>query len=550
MKIIIQLCCQSLARMGKTKKKAGLASSTVAKKKKVAKVNPFEIRFTREKHSVVNRKKKASPFGISSKSNEEAVGRPGISRSRAIQKRKDTLLQEFKRKNKSNVFVDQRIGEKDVELSAEDKMIARFTAERMKVGGKKNIFNLGEEEGLTHFGKSITDLERFEDDPRSDDEDADGNNKKLNSEQHFGGFLTQNDLEFSSGKANSRKDWIEQMIADSKLRKVELQKDKEESLEMTRGLDSDWKAVLPYLHEEIYGKKRPKSSDGKSDDAYGDDDDMPCKDPYNILMREMSFNTKKAMAADRLKTDEEIVQEAKEKLTKLEEERQRRMKEDGDDAVDEPEVEQQDAVAEQESESEEEEEEEGSDDNDDNYSDLEENESEDEQQKEEPKHAKSEKSVKPQQPEVNLDLPYTFSVPKSYEGLGELFEGRDPGQKATIIERMIKCNHPQFGGSNKTQLEGLFTFLLQHIHDCSSLDANDEADVVDDNLNAVQKLTPFLYDLAKFSPQPSGEAIRSVLQETYEDYCKSPRSYPSLESVSQRKDLFLNSITILLIFSS
>ena len=71
-----------------------------------------------------------------SKSNNEAVGRPGIARSRAIQKRKETLLQEYKIRNKSNVFVDKRIGEKDADLSAEDKMIARCTMERMKNSGE------------------------------------------------------------------------------------------------------------------------------------------------------------------------------------------------------------------------------------------------------------------------------------------------------------------------------------------------------------------------------------------------------------------------------
>ena len=77
-------------------------------------------------------------FSIFSKSNSnnEPVGRPGIARSRAIQKRKETLLQEYKIRNKSNIFVDRRIGEKDAELSAEDKMIARFTMERMKNTGK------------------------------------------------------------------------------------------------------------------------------------------------------------------------------------------------------------------------------------------------------------------------------------------------------------------------------------------------------------------------------------------------------------------------------
>ena len=53
-----------------------------------------------------------------------------------FKKRKETLLQEYKIRNKSNVFVDKRIGEKDADLSAEDKMIARFTMERMKNSGE------------------------------------------------------------------------------------------------------------------------------------------------------------------------------------------------------------------------------------------------------------------------------------------------------------------------------------------------------------------------------------------------------------------------------
>ena len=53
-----------------------------------------------------------------------------------------------------------------------------------------------------------------------------------------------------------------------------------------------------------------------------------------------------------------------------------------------------------------------------------------------------------------------------------------------------------------------------------------------DNLKAFNVLTPFLFDLAKFSPQSSGEAVRSVLQEKFEEYAKTPRSYPGLDAVS------------------
>ena len=67
------------------------------------------------------------------------------------------------------------------------------------------------------------------------------------------------------------------------------------------------------------------------------------------------------------------------------------------------------------------------------------------------------------------------------------------------------------------------------------LDEEDED--FDEQLNCIHGFTPFLFDLAKFSPQPSGEAVRSVLQEKFEDYLQSSRNYPTFEAVSDSKDL-------------
>lgn len=44
--------------------------------------------------------------------------------------RKDTLLQEYGQRLKSNKFVDKRFGEHDATLSVEDKMMRRFALER------------------------------------------------------------------------------------------------------------------------------------------------------------------------------------------------------------------------------------------------------------------------------------------------------------------------------------------------------------------------------------------------------------------------------------
>ena len=91
------------AKISSKKKKPNLSSSTALKKTKIKaekKLNPFEIRFTKAKYNVINR-----PV-------QSEAGKPGITRAIGIKKRKETLLQEYKLKNKSNVFIDKRIGEK------------------------------------------------------------------------------------------------------------------------------------------------------------------------------------------------------------------------------------------------------------------------------------------------------------------------------------------------------------------------------------------------------------------------------------------------------
>lgn len=100
--------------MGKTKKnKKGMSERVAGKSKGPAKLNPFDVRFVKDKQKVLGKR------------NRNDVGKPGIARAKAIQKRKETLLQEFQLKNKTNMFLDKRIGERDGNLSAEDKMIAR-----------------------------------------------------------------------------------------------------------------------------------------------------------------------------------------------------------------------------------------------------------------------------------------------------------------------------------------------------------------------------------------------------------------------------------------
>lgn len=66
--------------------------------------------------------------------------------------RKETLGTEMKLLNKTNTFIDRRIGEKNNQISTEDRMTARFAAERAKAlqRSKTSIYNLADDDMLTH----------------------------------------------------------------------------------------------------------------------------------------------------------------------------------------------------------------------------------------------------------------------------------------------------------------------------------------------------------------------------------------------------------------
>uniref|UniRef100_UPI00358DFF38 nucleolar protein 14-like n=1 Tax=Myxine glutinosa TaxID=7769 RepID=UPI00358DFF38 len=55
--------------------------------------------------------------------------------------------------------------------------------------------------------------------------------------------------------------------------------------------------------------------------------------------------------------------------------------------------------------------------------------------------------------EAEGELPYVFAAPASFTELRELLEQYDIEQQLTVIERMIKCNHPSLPESNKENLQ-------------------------------------------------------------------------------------------------
>jgi len=564
--------------MAKTKKnRHGLAEKIANKKmkKQSEKLNPFDIKVTKEKTKIIGRKTK----------NE--YGKPGISRNKALQKRKDTLLQEYRKKDKSNMFHDKRIGEKDTNMSAEDKMMARFTAERLKGAGKTSIFNLGDDSGLTHGGSNIADLDQFED-PRSDDEnDDDPANKKLDAkfveEAHFGGFMTMKDDEFASGKSNSRKEWVEQLIIDSKKKKAEKKLVLEETNEMTKTLDESWKTLFPSIRQGVAGfySKKPEK----------DEDEGGKKDEYDMLVRELGFEKKQARGSERLKTDEEIIKEDREKLEELEADRLRRMNgedrsyvhksiEDMEDdkyiekdldpatlaykdgvlvegkevfekVVENDEEESAEDEESDESDAEDEEEEES-----DNYSDLEESDDETDQKAKTKKKSKAKPDLVPESDRKEIiakataEIPFVFNVPQSYEELFNHLSERTVEERTLIFQRIMKCNHPQLKEGNKELLQTFFTQLLQLIQDCASRydpcdSSTSPTSLEKTGLSTITAVIPFIFQLTAMFQHHAAKSLLDVITEKFDQFNSLGRKvYPGLDTL-----LFLK-LTCLLFPSS
>ncbi|XP_023701640.1 nucleolar protein 14 [Cryptotermes secundus] len=560
----------------KKKRLSERAVKTNVQKKKI--LNPFEVHVNRQKYDVLGRKTK------------NGTGIPGVARAKAVAKRKKTLLQEYRVKDKSNRFLDRRIGEKNSAMTTEDKIMARFTAERMKMHSKKSIFNLADDEILTHRGQTLSEIEKF-DDPRSDDEEEEEEERgKLGAEfvedAHFGGGILKKSS--SDGHA-SRKDLIEQLIAESKKRKAEKQRAREQTIELTEKLDTEWKDLLPIV-----------SSSKTSASNVVDDNEKP--DSYDTVMRQLKFEAR-GKPSDRLKSEEELAQEEKERLEKLEMERLQRMhgfKEDfvperkhrsADDLDDGFEIESEEEVTvsysaggeldvrletnmnlkleqedpkqneEQKDPAEASEESEKSDDDDsedeDNIDDLSDlknvshsdddgTENEDmvdgnteaeTRQNIEKNHAKSKTGEqrradllarKEVMEKARKELPYTFQVPDTYEELHAVLFVQSPGHQAVILERMIKCNHPSLGEGFKVKLANLFGFLLQHLQDTAVSTENEE----DCNCFLVLDcIVPHLYDLTHVTPLSVGHCMVEVLKEKQQDFRSHCSSFPGLDTL-------------------
>lgn len=293
--------------MGKTKNKKRITSDALRAKKSATKPhqadNPFELHINKKKFNILGRHR------------TDDRGRPGASRSKALQRRKDTLGQEYIHRNKNNKFRDKRLaigGGTGEWMNKDEAANARAVADQLqkfRQASKKSLFNLNDDTLLTHKGQTLEEIEQFQDTISDDDDVDDEQLGKLDGQYtevaHFGGGETAD-----SGRNNrfDRQTAIDDLITEQKKRKIEISREKEEVNEMTHLLDENWRSVIPLM-----GKMRQT-----------EDEQKPKPDDYDRTMREMIFEPRGAVS-DKLKSAEELLKKDKERLEKLEKERRERM---------------------------------------------------------------------------------------------------------------------------------------------------------------------------------------------------------------------------------
>ncbi|CAM4663803.1 unnamed protein product [Leuciscus chuanchicus] len=524
--------------MRKQQKLSSGLSDKVRKSKAAPEIqkNPFEVKINRKKFDVLGRKSKHD------------VGLPGVSRSRANQKRKETLLKEFRLKGKNNKFVDRRFGEYDSKITPEEKILQRFTLERQRTHDRKDMFNLNEEEELTHYGQSLAEMEKMTD---VIDSDSDSEEKGLLSAEltasHFGGGggllrMKSAGEEDEQHKHKSRQELIEELIIKSKQEKRERQTQKEEAQVLTEKLDQEWRSI-----QNLLAHKTPKAE--RKEEA-----DKPRMEEYDVMVRELGFEMK-AQPSEKLKSSEELAREERLRLQTLEADRLKRMMGDaegesaqththfsaddindgfildGDERktlaykdgkwnIEEEEdeeggEEEHETGADDEDEGEEgeEEEDDGVDDEgeEDDDGDLQSDEEEEDQAAEEEEvreeaPVRDEEQRRAVQEAARAELPYTFTAPESYRDLQSLLQGHSSEQQRLILDRTITCHHPSLASGNKAKLQRLFGFLLEYVGELASQNPPD--------LRTVNLLIPQICSLCQLFPEAACKTVQMLLSDS------------------------------------
>lgn len=475
------------------------------------------------------------------------MGRPGQAKQAGIEQRKKTLLVEYEKKDKAGALVDRRFGENDPTMSLEERMLARFTKERQR-SSKGTMFNLEDDDELTHYGQSLSKLDDFDNVGLQLDEDEEDDAGQIDAATvratHFQGFSDEEDGDHEDGppRKKTKAEVMAEVIAKSKEHKYARQMQREQDENTRHLLDEDFDSIRGILFSQAPDRISPPPI--PSTTAPSALNSVPVQKPatdkdYDAFVHELAMD-RRAQPKDRTKTEEELALEEKEALELAEKKRLRRMmgmresddedegrgkrKRGGDDLdddflLDEDTLEGLGAglaqPKDEDNDDDEDEEVDSGEDGPDSESGSDEEESEGDEEDYGPSDEGEEaeegsvEALAPTQAKIKVktkrskEIPFTFPCPTTHDELLQILDGIDDSHFPTVIERIRKLHHPSLHPDNKTKLQALIGVLLDHALYVASGDSP-SATILD-------TIASHTYSLTKTYPIPSAEFFVSKL---------------------------------------
>lgn len=501
--------------------------------------NPFELKFNKQKHPVVGR----NP----GKASVVRVGKPGFSKQKALDRRKDTLLGEFRKFSKTNRLQDRRVAEETGDISQEEKSTRRFTLERQRLFKKRGVFRLDDdedekvEENLTHGGQNLADIELI-DEPVTNEENKIELDDYDMADINFGGGGASADF---TGGQKSRKELIADLISRSKKLKYERQAQKSKKEDLTERLDEEWKELVKgNLLRKLRGAKTVSSQQPPESSSPTKKEASHPKQDYDEIFAALRHEGKSAKATDRLETPEEIARKERDRLEMLERQRKERMRlltcsttaesshvSPDDDLEGNLKTPRQRGelhytkegklvvLGEQSKLENEKGSTDASSDNDlselteENFSDVDEIDG----QIDPKPQGRSDVGFK-----SDTGIPFVFDMPVGFAELRDLLRGYGPEGQGLILERLVKCHHPSLKQGNKDRLRRLFVYLLRYF---------DSEPGPAGSLGLLTSTASGLFALAQTFPDYAGQAVLKLLNRHRQLWLSKEKYFPQLRTL-------------------
>lgn len=103
--------------------------------------------------------------------------------------------------------------------------------------------------------------------------------------------------------------------------------------------------------------------------------------------------------------------------------------------------------------------------------------------------------------------------------------------RPTIVDRIIKCNHPSLNEENKEKLGNLLAYLLQYINDLFSDETIQNKQGLIDAFKCFNALVIYVHTISQMDPPNAKNCVLEVIKEKYDDFKKNPAIIPSLDTL-------------------